>query len=224
MNRLRRHAGSEGERPGRRGVVGAGDRAAVGGCVVDRHRARRRHVQLDGNVDRRPLLQARRVTRGRHGGLRELAQHLELEDRVAVLGTADRRPRRPGEAHVPPLVPAGTVMFSVPPAPAVVAYTCVHVVASFETSMWYAVANAASQLIVKPLMSAVAPRSSCSHWGSLNADDQRVDRSPSTASLPASPMSRRTTPSPRSRVRCWRRPPARHRVAPTPTGRRRPRA
>src|SRR2546423_12095615 len=47
--------------------------------------------------------------------------------------------------------------------------------------MWYAVAYAASQWIVKPLMPAFAPRSSCSHCGSLNADDQRVDRLPSTA-------------------------------------------
>src|SRR6266850_5863501 len=47
--------------------------------------------------------------------------------------------------------------------------------------MWYAVAYAASQWIVKPLMAAFAPRSSCSHCGSLNADDQRVDWSPSTA-------------------------------------------
>src|SRR5258705_5860822 len=53
--------------------------------------------------------------------------------------------------------------------------------------MWYAVANAASQLIVNPLMAAVAPRSSCSHWGSLNAADHRVDRSPSTAAEAAVP-------------------------------------
>src|SRR3954471_441456 len=72
-------------------------------------------------------------------------------------------------------------MFSVPPAPDVVLYTCDQFVASLETSMRYAVANAASQWIVNPLMAALAPRSSCSHWGSLQADDQRVDWSPSTA-------------------------------------------
>ena len=47
--------------------------------------------------------------------------------------------------------------------------------------MWYAVANAASHWIVNPLIAALAPRSSCSHWGSLKADDQRVVASPSTA-------------------------------------------
>ena len=72
-------------------------------------------------------------------------------------------------------------MFSVPPAPEVVLYTCVQVVALLEMSMWYAVANAASQWIVNPLRAAFAPRSSCSHWGSLQAYDQRVDWSPSTA-------------------------------------------
>src|SRR5438445_2365416 len=72
-------------------------------------------------------------------------------------------------------------MDSVPPAPDVVAKTCVHVVASLETSMLYAVANAASHWIEKPLIDALAPRSACSHCGSLNADDHRVVASPSTA-------------------------------------------
>ena len=43
-------------------------------------------------------------------------------------------------------------MLSVPPAPVVVEYTCVHAAASLETSMWYAVANAASHWMLKPLI------------------------------------------------------------------------
>src|SRR5882724_4226804 len=47
--------------------------------------------------------------------------------------------------------------------------------------MSYAVAKAASQETEKPLTDAFAPRSSCSHCGSLQAEDQRVVGSPSTA-------------------------------------------
>src|SRR5436305_158244 len=47
--------------------------------------------------------------------------------------------------------------------------------------MSYAVAKAASHWIEKPLIEALAPRSTCSHCGSLHADDHRVVASPSTA-------------------------------------------
>src|SRR5579859_5138925 len=47
--------------------------------------------------------------------------------------------------------------------------------------MWYAVAKAASQEMEKPLIDAFAPRSIRSHCGSLQAEDQRVVGSPSTA-------------------------------------------
>ena len=76
-----------------------------------------------------------------------VTQDLELVDRVSVLRAADRRARVPVSRTYRPLVPAGTGMFSVPPAPDVVQYTWVQVAASLDTSMWYAVANAASHLM-----------------------------------------------------------------------------
>src|SRR5690348_1938605 len=47
--------------------------------------------------------------------------------------------------------------------------------------MLYAAANAASQAIENPLIEALAPRSTWSHCGSLQAEDHRVAREPSTA-------------------------------------------
>src|SRR5215475_5730964 len=47
--------------------------------------------------------------------------------------------------------------------------------------MLYAAANAASQAIEKPLIEALAPRSTWSHCGSLQAEDHRVVSEPSIA-------------------------------------------
>ena len=54
-------------------------------------------------------------------------------------------------------------------------------VPSGETWIWNAVAYAASQSIVTSQIVWLEPRSTCSHWGSLNALDQRVPVLPSTA-------------------------------------------
>src|SRR5258707_5762740 len=47
--------------------------------------------------------------------------------------------------------------------------------------MLYAVANADSQAMEKPLIEALAPRSTWSHCGSLQAEDHRVVSEPSMA-------------------------------------------
>src|SRR5690349_1495983 len=57
----------------------------------------------------------------------------------------------------------------------------VHVVPSGDVWIWNAVAYAVSQLRTTWLIVADAPRSTCSHCGSLNALDQRVPVLPSTA-------------------------------------------
>ena len=56
-------------------------------------------------------------------------------------------------------------------------------VAAGAVWIWNAVANAASQVSRTWQTVAVAPRSTCSHCGSLNADDQRVPVLPSKAAL-----------------------------------------
>ena len=56
-----------------------------------------------------------------------------------------------------------------------------HVVPLLDTWIWKAVAYAASQFSTTWAMVAEAPRSTCSHCGSLNALDQRVPALPSTA-------------------------------------------
>src|ERR1017187_5497509 len=57
----------------------------------------------------------------------------------------------------------------------------VQFVPSGDVWIWKAVAYALSQFKTTWLMTWVAPRSTCSHCGSLEALDQRVDRFPSTA-------------------------------------------
>src|SRR5258706_99541 len=57
----------------------------------------------------------------------------------------------------------------------------VQVTASAETWSWNAVAYAVSQVSTTWEIVAVAPRSTCSHCGSLAALDQRVPALPSTA-------------------------------------------
>ncbi len=57
----------------------------------------------------------------------------------------------------------------------------VQVVPSGEVWIWKALAYAVSQYSTTWVIEAVAPRSTCSHCGSLNALDQRVFRLPSTA-------------------------------------------
>src|SRR6266568_5001327 len=57
----------------------------------------------------------------------------------------------------------------------------VQLVPSVDVWTWNAVAYAASQVKTTLLMAWVAPRSTCSHCGSLKALDQRVVRFPSTA-------------------------------------------
>src|ERR1017187_2057089 len=57
----------------------------------------------------------------------------------------------------------------------------VQFVPSGDVWIWKAVAYALSQFRTTLLMVWVAPRSTCSHCGSLKALDQRVDRFPSTA-------------------------------------------
>src|SRR5258708_40355735 len=57
----------------------------------------------------------------------------------------------------------------------------VQFVLSFEVWTWKAEANAASQFSTTWLTVWVAPRSTASHCGSLNAEDQRVPVLPSTA-------------------------------------------
>src|SRR5260221_880841 len=57
----------------------------------------------------------------------------------------------------------------------------VQVVPSLDVWIWKAVAYAVSQYRTTWLMVCAAPRSASSHWGSLNALDQRVERFPSTA-------------------------------------------
>jgi hypothetical protein len=69
-----------------------------------------------------------------------------------------------------------------PPVPVVVEKIVVNgPVAAGAVWIWNAVANAASQLSRTWQTVAVPPRSTCSHCGSLNADDQRVVALPSTA-------------------------------------------
>ncbi len=74
-----------------------------------------------------------------------------------------------------------TVRFWTPPVPVVVEKIVVHVLASGEVWIWNPEANAASQFSVTDVMFAVAPRSTWSHCGSLNALDQRVPVLPSVA-------------------------------------------
>src|ERR1700761_6337488 len=57
----------------------------------------------------------------------------------------------------------------------------VQFVPSAEVWIWKPVPYAASHCSTTWLIVAVAPRSTCSHWGSLKALDQRVPASPSTA-------------------------------------------
>src|SRR5882757_5414757 len=57
----------------------------------------------------------------------------------------------------------------------------VHVVPLAEVWIWYAVPYADSQLRPTPQMVCDAPRSTCSHCGSVNRLDQRVPVLPSTA-------------------------------------------
>ena len=52
---------------------------------------------------------------------------------------------------------------------------------SLDVWIWNDLPNAASQLMVTSVMVAVAPRSTWSHCGSLNALDQRVPVLPSVA-------------------------------------------
>ena len=78
-----------------------------------------------------------------------------------------------------------TVRFWVPPAQVVVEKTVVNgPFAAGATWIWNDRANAVSQLRVTPQTVVLAPRSTCTHCGSLNALDQRVPGLPSTA-LPA---------------------------------------
>src|SRR5258708_5326657 len=69
----------------------------------------------------------------------------------------------------------------VPPVPAVVEKIEVQAVPSGEAWIWKALPYAVSQYSTTWVIEAVAPRSTCSHCGSLNALDQRVLRLPSTA-------------------------------------------
>jgi hypothetical protein len=68
-----------------------------------------------------------------------------------------------------------------PPAPLLVDYKAVQVDPSVEPSIRYAVAYAASQLSTTQLTECAAPRSTDSHCGLANAEDQRVPVLPSTA-------------------------------------------
>ncbi len=78
-----------------------------------------------------------------------------------------------------------TVRFWVPPVPAVVEKTVVNgPFAAAATWIWNDRAKAVSQLSVTPQTVVLAPRSTCTHCGSLNALDHRVPWLPSTA-LPA---------------------------------------
>src|SRR5258708_23442002 len=63
----------------------------------------------------------------------------------------------------------------------------VQVVPSGDVWIWKAFAYAASQFRTTWLMACVAPRSTCSHCGSLKALDQRVPVFPSTAFAAESP-------------------------------------
>jgi hypothetical protein len=84
----------------------------------------------------------------------------------------------------PPL----TLSVWVPPAPVVVEKIVVNgLVAAGAVWIWKAVANAASQVSRTWQTVAVPPRSTCSHCGSLNADDQRVLVLPSKAALAGVP-------------------------------------
>jgi hypothetical protein len=56
------------------------------------------------------------------------------------------------------------------------------VVALSDTWIWNAFAAAVSQFSATRVIVCELPRSTCSHCGSENADDQRVPRLPSTAS------------------------------------------
>jgi hypothetical protein len=67
-----------------------------------------------------------------------------------------------------------TVTLWVPPVPAVVEYAVVQVLPSVESRLWYAVAKALSRCSPTWQTGSAEPRSTCSHWGSLNALDQRV--------------------------------------------------
>src|SRR5260221_13416443 len=69
----------------------------------------------------------------------------------------------------------------VPSVPVVVEYIVLQFVPSGVVWIWKAVAYALSQYRTTLLMVCVAPRSTSSHCGSLNALDQRVLRLPSTA-------------------------------------------
>lgn len=75
-----------------------------------------------------------------------------------------------------------------PPAPVVVEWAVVQSVPFVDSSMRYAEAWAASQRSSTRSSAVGAPRSTCSHWSSEKALDQRVPRSPSTAAAAAGPF------------------------------------
>src|SRR5580693_6760528 len=74
-----------------------------------------------------------------------------------------------------------TLRVWVPPVPVVVEKIEVQFVPSGDVWIWNAVAYAASHCSTTWVIEALAPRSTCSHCGSLNALDQRVPVFPSTA-------------------------------------------
>jgi hypothetical protein len=74
-----------------------------------------------------------------------------------------------------------TFAVTVPPVPLAVDQIVVQLVASFEVWIEYAVAYAASQVSTTCWSVSTAPRSTCSHCGSLNRLPQRVVVSPSVA-------------------------------------------
>jgi len=81
-----------------------------------------------------------------------------------------------------------TLSVWVPPVPVVVEKIVLNgPVAAGAVWSWNAVANAASQVSRTWQTVAVPPRSTCSHCGSLNADDQRVVVLPSKAALAGVP-------------------------------------
>src|SRR5258706_13496468 len=71
----------------------------------------------------------------------------------------------------------------VPPPPSVTLIAVVPLDSSFDTSISYALAYAASQLSLTFVISAGGPRSMVIHCGSLNDEDQRVAGVPSPALL-----------------------------------------
>src|SRR6266851_4594661 len=74
-----------------------------------------------------------------------------------------------------------TVSVWMPPVPVVVEKIEVQFVPSGDVWIWNALPYAASHCSTTWVIEALAPRSTCSHCGSLNALDQRVAVLPSTA-------------------------------------------